>query len=32
MARSRLETRIEVNINLAACLWPVAWLIVMLLA
>lgn len=30
MARSPLETKVEIKINLAACLWPVAWMIVML--
>lgn len=31
MSRSKLETKVEIRINLAACLWPVAWLIINLL-
>lgn len=30
MARSHLETKVELKINLADCLWAIAWLIVML--
>lgn len=31
MARSKLETKVEIKINLAACLWPVVVLIINLL-
>lgn len=30
MARPKLDVKLTVNINLASCLWPIAWLIVTL--
>lgn len=30
MAHSKLETKVEVRINLASCLWPIAWLVAIL--
>jgi len=30
MTRSPLETKVEVRINLASCLWPIVWLIAVL--